>query len=150
MTGTYGVRGWLRIGTDSPELLAHLSEWRVGEAVWAVEESKVQAGGLLARVAGIETREAAQAVRGAEIAVAREALPEPQPGSYYWDDLIGLEVRTETGARLGRVKAMFSNGAHDVMEIEGERSRLLPWVPEVIRQVDLAAGRIAVRWDADW
>ena len=54
---------------------------------------------------------------------------------------------------LGKVQSLFSNGAHDVMVLEGaagESRRLLPWVPTVVRAVDLEGGRIEVVWGADW
>jgi len=54
------------------------------------------------------------------------------------------------GEPLGVVKQLYSNGAHDVMEVDGERNRFLPWVPAVIRSVDLEARRIEVEWQANW
>jgi ribosomal 30S subunit maturation factor RimM len=48
------------------------------------------------------------------------------------------------------VKRLFSNGAQDVMEVAGERTRLMPWVPAVVKQVDMAGGRITVEWGRDW
>ena len=54
------------------------------------------------------------------------------------------------GEVLGVVKRMFSNGAQDVMELAGERPRLLPWVPAVVKKVDLPEKRIEVEWEADW
>jgi 16S rRNA processing protein RimM len=105
---------------------------------------------LIARLAGIDTPEAAQSLKGAVIAVPREALPEPEPGRYYWADLIGAEVVNRSGASLGLVERVFHNGAHDVIEVAGERMRLLPWVDGVIEAVDPGARRIGVDWEPDW
>ena len=59
----------------------------------------------------------------------------------------------ESGAVLGKVRSLFSNGAHDVMVLEGSAGasrRLLPWVPTVVRAVDLEGGRVEVAWGEDW
>lgn len=153
----FGVRGWLRITPYSAEtdaLARHHSWWlREGAGGWrecAVEETKPHGAQLLARLAGVEDRDAALALTGAVLAVPREALEELEAGRYYWADLEGLEVVNDRGERLGTLRAMFSNGAHDVAEVSAERTRLLPWVPEVVKRVDLAARRVEVRWDADW
>jgi 16S rRNA processing protein RimM len=89
-------------------------------------------------------------LRGQEVCVRRDALPQPEDGHYYLDDLVGLEVVNEQGERLGVVKRLFTNGAQDVMEVAGERARLMPWVPSVVKQVDLGGGRITVEWGSDW
>ncbi len=157
VAGSFGVRGWLKVAPYSAEvdaLAAHPAWWLKGrDGEWrelAVEETKVHGAQLLAKLAGVEDREAALALKGAVLAVAREALAEPGAGRYYWSDLIGLDVVNGRGERLGTLRAMYSNGAHDVAEVVAERARLLPWVPAVVRRVDLAARRAEVEWEADW
>ena len=61
-----------------------------------------------------------------------------------------MEVVNEQGEALGVVSRTYSNGAHDVIEVAGERTRLIPWVAAVVKQVDLGAGRVQVEWGADW
>ena len=56
----------------------------------------------------------------------------------------------EQGERLGVVKKLFTNGAQDVMEVAGDRTRLLPWVAVVVKEVDLLQKKILVQWGADW
>jgi 16S rRNA processing protein RimM len=89
-------------------------------------------------------------LRGLAVAASRTVLPAPEAGHYYLADLIGLEVVNERGEKLGVVKRLFTNGAQDVMELAGERERLLPWVPTVVKNVDLQKRRIEVEWGADW
>jgi 16S rRNA processing protein RimM len=131
--------------------LAALAAWWLDGAEWRVEQTKMHSAWLLAKLAGIETREQALALKGKAIAVPRAALPEPADGIYYWADLVGLEVVNLQGLVLGVVKGMVSSGAQDVMELTGaQRSRLLPWVPAIVKRVDLEARRIEVDWGADW
>jgi len=149
IAGTYGVRGWVKVVTQ-PETLAAQRLWWIGGAERVLEQAKPHSGTLLAKLAGIESREQAQALVGKAVCVPRGALPEPPAGTYYWGDLVGLEVTNAQGLVLGVVKRLLSAGAHDVMELAGERSRLLPWVPAVVKKVDLPNRRIEVEWGAEW
>ncbi|MBV8062483.1 MAG: 16S rRNA processing protein RimM, partial [Nevskia sp.] len=86
-------------------------------------EGRVQGNGLVARIsdaagAPIEDRNIAAALIGTEVQVERSALPKPPPGSYYWDDLVGLEVVSNAGEPLGRVVSVTENGAQDVLVLE--------------------------------
>ena len=152
----YGVRGWLRVVVDEPELLADQPTWWLAGTAYPVRETKVHSGTLLAKLEGIDNPELAKTFKGKAVSVPR---PEAGEGRYYWSDLVGLEVVNEQGVVLGVVKQMTSNGVHDVMEVsvmeaagtKGEtRTRLLPFVPVYVKQVDLQNRRIEVEWEADW
>ena len=143
----YGVRGWLRVVVDDPELLAAAPFWWIDGEARTVKESRVHSGTLLAKLDGIETPKQARGFKGRAVSIPR---PEAGEGRYYWSDLVGLEVVNELGVVLGVVRQMSSNGAHDVMELSGERTRLLPFVPAYVKQVDLQKKRIEVEWGADW
>jgi 16S rRNA processing protein RimM len=149
VAGAYGVHGWLKVAPAS-EALTAAGVWRIGEADFVVEATKLHANTLLAKLGGLANREAALELKGKAVSLERAALPQPEAGRFYWADLIGLEVVNAQGLVLGVVKAMFSHGAHDVMELSGERPRLLPWVPAVVRRVDLEGRRVEVDWGADW
>lgn len=152
VAGSYGVRGWLRVAVDEPEVLAAQPAWWLAGVEYPVRETKVHSGTLLAKLAGIENPEQVRALKGTPVSIAR---PEAGAGRYYWSDLVGLEVVNEQGVVLGVVKEMSSNGVHDVMEVgvmeaAGERTRLLPFVPAYVKNVDLQNRRIEVEWEADW
>jgi 16S rRNA processing protein RimM len=115
-----------------------------------VAAARVHGASVVGKLAGIETREQALALKGRTVAVQREALPEPEQGRYYLADLLGLEVLNEQGVALGVVVRTYSNGAHDVIEVAGDRTRLIPWVAAVVKQVDLQQGQVRVAWGADW
>ena len=143
----YGVRGWVKVLVDEPEVLAQQPSWWLEGAEYAVKDTKLHSGTLLAKLAGIESPEAAKRLKGKAVVIAR---PEAGEGRYYWSDLIGLEVVNEQGVVLGVVKQLSSNGVHDVIEVAGERSRLLPFVPAYVKSVDLLKKRIGVEWQEDW
>jgi 16S rRNA processing protein RimM len=149
VAGSYGVRGWIKV--ERPEAgLAECGEWWIGGEPHAVEETKQHSGTLLARLAGVGNREVALKLRGRAVAVSRAALPKPDAGHYYLADLLGLEVVNERGEKLGVVKRWVFNGAQDVMELAGDRTRLIPWIASVVRDVDLSKKQIHVEWGADW
>ena len=100
------------------------------------------------------------AYQGTEIAIRKEQLQELEAGDYYWHQLEGLQVIAggeQDPVLLGAVSHMMATGGNDVMVVrpcEGsidERERLLPYLPEqVIKQVDLAAGKVLVDWDPEF
>jgi len=150
VAGSYGVRGWIKVEAPQ-EALAACRRWSIGGTEYPVEEVKEHSGTLLAKLAGLESREAALKLKGSTVYVRREAMPEPQAGHYYLADLVGLEVVNEQGVVLGAVKRWMFNGAQDVMEVvDNGKVRLLPWIPEVVRKVDLLKRQIDVAWGADW
>ncbi|HEX7249132.1 MAG TPA: ribosome maturation factor RimM [Burkholderiales bacterium] len=152
VAGSYGVRGWVKVAPQKgvAETLAAATDWWLGEQARRVEQARVHSATVVAKLAGIETREQALALKGSKVAVARSALPDAQDGRYYLADLVGLEVVNEQGLKLGTVRQWFTNGPQDVMELAGDRVRLVPWVPAVVKKVDLEARRIEVEWGADW
>jgi len=137
----------MKVVVDEPEVLAGQPSWWLGGVEYVVREAKLHSGTLLAKLEGIESPEAARKFKGRAVAIPR---PEAGEGRYYWTDLLGLAVVNGQGVVLGVVKAMSSNGAHDVMEVSGDRTRLLPFVPAYVTKVDLRAKRIDVDWQADW
>jgi 16S rRNA processing protein RimM len=107
---------------------------------------------LILQLKGIESIEEATPLLGKEILIKREALPALEEGEYYWFELVGLEVQTETGKRIGRVKGIFPTGANDIYVVEGVRGEIyLPATEGVIRQIDLQEGVMRVtRMEGLW
>lgn len=156
VAGAYGVRGWIKVapGGGVAQALVQAREWWLGGEPYAVAEAKLHGATVVAKLGGIDEREQAMRLKGARVSLERAALADPGEGHYYLADLIGLEVRNEQGELLGTVSKWLSNGAQDVMEVAGPdpqgATRLIPWAGAIVRQVDLAAGRIVVDWGADW
>ena len=152
--GSWGVRGGIRVDpyTENPETLATYKKWLIGrEGEWqeyTVLEARLHTTQVVAQLAGLDDRDAALKLKGSEVAVPRESLPEPEDGRFYWSDLVGLTVVNIEGEALGEVKEMFSNGAQDVIDVAGEVKRLIPWT--AVKSVDVKARRIEVEWQKDW
>ena len=156
IAGPFGILGWVKVQPFTEELggLLDFPVWKIGrDERWRevrVLDSEVHHKTLVARLEGCHDRDAAAALKGLEITVPREALPEAAENEYYWSDLIGLEVVNAQDEVLGKVTDVFETGANDVLVVEGERERLLPFTAQVILKVDLSAGRINVEWGADY
>jgi 16S rRNA processing protein RimM len=102
---------------------------------------------LAARIAGVSTREAAEALKNVEIFARRDQLPPPDEDEFYYDDLVGLEAVDVEGARFGRVISLMNHGAGDVLEIapaDGGETLLLPFTKSVAPRIDFAAGRVVI------
>jgi 16S rRNA processing protein RimM len=156
IVGAFGIQGWLKLkpSTEAPERLGEFVRWLVRtNAGWremALEGFEVHSKGPVAKLAGCADRNGAESLRGSEVAVTRAELGEPDEGSLYWVDLIGLDVVDEGGHSLGKVESLFETGATSVMVVKGERERLIPFVPGYVKAVDREARRITVDWKADY
>jgi 16S rRNA processing protein RimM len=149
----FGVRGWvkLRSYTDPPERLLEHRDLRLGlNGAWQtyhIEASGRSGGQITVKLAGVDDRDRAQALRGASVCVLRSDLPERNDRDFYRADLVGCEVVNGDGTRLGVVQYFVETDAYALMVVRGEREYWVPAVPAHLRRVDLQAKLIVVNWD---
>ncbi len=154
----FGLKGWVKVQpyTGTQDALLDYPAWWLGSEAkgeWrrvAVAEAGPHGKGLMARLEGCADRDAAARLRGQQVAVPRGELPRNDDGEYYQGDLVGLAVVNRQGEALGAVSTLLETGASPVLVVKGERERLVPFVPAVVLEVDLDAGRIMVDWGADY
>lgn len=152
----YGVKGWIKIRTysEAVENLSRYPSWWVAKnSDWIekrVVESRVHGNMIVASLEQCSDRGAAESFIGYEIAVPRSSLPRNRKGEYYWVDLIGLKITNRQNLELGEVEGLLETGANAVLKVNGNRERLIPFVDDVIVEVDLKQRRIVVDWDADF
>ena len=145
----HGVRGELVVAPAGPaigEIAAGTVVW-VGEDLGArvVEGLRPHRGRWLVRLAGVDDRDAAEALRGATLRVPAETLPMTEGDEFYVHDLLGCAVRRADGTRLGQIVRVIQGSPHDLMEIEtGRRTVLVPMVRDWLLEIDLAGHRIVV------
>lgn len=161
----FGVRGWVKVFSyTSPRVnVVRYSPWYLRqdgqEVIQQVITGQAHGDGVIASLAGIDDRDAAAALVGAEIEIDRATLgPElgaelkdpAVPEEFFWVDLQGMEVRTRTGASLGFVDQLFETGANDVMIVVGTGRHLIPFLyGSVVETVDGERRVITVDWDPD-
>ena len=147
IAGAFGVRGEVRLKSfcavaDDIATYGELFS-EDGRRRFAVKLTRPVNGGLGARLSGIETKEQADALKGATLWADRAALPSLPDDEFYHADLIGLEVMDTGGASLGQVRAIYDHGAGDILEVYGTSGILLiPFTRAAVPTVDLAARRI--------
>jgi len=152
----FGIKGWVKVQpySEDPGTLMDFESWRVGRGEqqmhYSVEAIQGHGKALVAKLAGIDDREAAYAMRGQEISVAKSALPPPEENEFYWSDLIGLTVFNRDGVKLGKVDSLMESGANDLLVVKGMREHLIPFVAAFVGKVDLADGTIEVDWGEDY
>jgi 16S rRNA processing protein RimM len=145
-----GLKGAVKVKifTEAPETLTrygalHDAKGRTFE-ITAFRPGKP--GEAVLSLQGIENREAAEALKGAGLFIAREKLPQPSAEEFYHADLIGLEAQDGEGRVIGKVAALHNFGAGDVIEIaraDGDNV-LLAFTRETVPVIDIAGGRISV------
>ncbi len=147
-----GVRGEVRIKsyTADPKAIGAYGALtdKAGARAFAFESLRpLKDDMVVARVRGVSTREAAQALTGVEIFARRDQLPPADADEFYYDDLVGLAAVTREGAALGRVVAVSNFGAGDILEVApegGGETLLLPFTRAVAVEIDFAGGRIVI------
>jgi 16S rRNA processing protein RimM len=150
IVGAHGVRGDLRVKsfTDDPvDLVSYGPLTDAGDTRDFKLRILGAARGLLrVHMDGVEDRNAAEALAGVELYVARDRLPEPESGEFYHADLVGLRAERPDGSLYGTVRALHDFGAGDVIEIAlaGGGVVVLPFTRAVTPEIDLDAGRVVV------
>ena len=149
----HGVRGELRIKpeTDRPEILPGLTEWVIGGQRYEVTHAYLHKGMLIAALAGVTTRDAAERLVGSWLELERDHLPARAENEYYIVDLIGLTVETDTGEVIGTIREVLSPGANDVFVVATPAGDVLvPALRRYVTSVDIAGGKVIVTRTDEW
>ena len=160
LAGAHGVKGWVRVYSETSPIdnILQYGPWyletRQGNGQWHSVEllaGRRQGKGIVAQIQGCDDRDRAAEMRGIRIAVYADQLPALDSDEFYWRDLIGLEVINRQGIALGRVSNLMETGNNDVLVVDGDRERLIPYLPgSSIIEVDTDLKRILVDWDEDF
>jgi len=145
--GVHGVRGELKVEplTDAPDRFQPGATVHVGGAPRMVRSARVHRDVILVVLRGIDTPERAGALRGTLLEVPEGELPQLEEGRFYRHQIVGLQVFDVEANALGRIEQVLETGANDVYVTRSEEGELLiPAIDSVIKQVDVAAGRIVV------
>ncbi len=162
VTGAFGIAGWVRLrpySSDAGALLHAKTWWLDQPALHDVDVMQVRTQGedIVARLMGIESRNAAEDLRGATVLIRRSHFPPLDDNEFYWIDLIGHDVVNLSGEALGKVAGLMDNGAHPILRVEvpaqdTEKAQelLIPFVERFVPRVDSQAKVITVDWQIDY
>jgi 16S rRNA processing protein RimM len=134
-------------GVSASTMQASLSQY-------TVKKAKMHSGNVVMALEGVNDRDQALALKGARILVTRDAFPQAESDDYYWVDLIGCQAVNLQNELLGEVLDVTENGAHGVIAIGHVQTKvikqLVPFVKEVVHQVDLPNKTLTLDWQSDW
>jgi 16S rRNA processing protein RimM len=149
VVGPHGVRGLLKIESyaRSEDTLLTAGRIYLRQSHGEISEREIVSaaplrGGALIRVEGLDSRDQAEAYRGAEILIPKTAVSRDKD-EYFWHELIGLRVYLETGRYLGTVEEILPTAANDIYVVrEGKEEFLIPAIHDVVKTIDLANGKM--------
>ncbi len=150
-SGAFGVRGEVKIKsfTEKSEDCFAYGPLRDGDGnvFLNVTSKRAVKNGFAVICEQVETREQAQALSGTKLYVFRKDMPTPEADEFYFEDLIGCEVKTSDGKRMGKILAVHNFGAGDMLEISGTRdvpAFYHPFTKKNVPKVDIKARRVVI------
>lgn len=163
VSGAYGVLGGVRVtpySQDADALLSIKTWWldKPGLRPVQVRTAKLHGGDVVATLVDVKDRNLAEALKGAIVSVPRSAFPALPEDEYYWSDLIGIAAVNLQGEALGEVTDMMHNGAQSILRItpvpdpanDKAPERLVPFVDQFVKHVDLPGKTITLDWGLDY
>lgn len=143
IVNTHGIRGEIKMlpWLDSPEDMRGFTRCRIGGKDYAITACRVQNTCDLLKLEGVDTMEAAQALRGKTVTLYREDMDEDV---IFAGDLIGMEVFSQA-ERIGELTQVLDYPGNQVYVVKGEREYMLPAVKEFILSTDLDGNRMEVK-----
>lgn len=143
---THGVKGEVKIDVwlDSPELLKKAKTIYVENKPVKLVSARVHKGLLIAELEGVCDVNAAMCLKSKPVFINRADLKLPK-GAYFIQDILGAEVVTEGGEKVGRLEEVFETPASMIYVVRGEREHLIPAVPEFVLKTDAVNGVITVK-----
>lgn len=152
----FGVRGHIKVRsfTDQSENLLEFQRWELSRnsgdsQLYSVFSSQTHGKFITAKLDGVDTRDQALELKGSDIQIPIGDFPKLPEGDYYHFQLLGLKAIDIDGTVYGQVDSVMQTGANDVLVVEGEHSCLIPYIPDVIKAVDIETGVIRVEWQIE-
>ena len=150
---SHGLTGRMKVLSylESQDVLDHLEVVSVGRRVqdavtFSLDSLQTGRKWFILKLAGVEDKDAASKLVGSSLWMPLEKMKKLPDGEYYWHEIIGLEVVTEEGRILGRIKSVFPTGSNDVYVCRGNgKEILLPAIDDVVRKIDLEQRVMVVR-----
>jgi len=155
VAGAHGIRGEIKVAvlTDDPQRFGQLSQVWLGRdeqepTPWALEGFRLHKGRALLKLKGCDDRSMAESLRPNLVLIPLEKAIPLEEDEYYEHQIVGLEVWMVSGERLGEIEEILYTGANEVYVVRGDepdrQEILIPAIEEVIREIDLEAGRLTI------
>ena len=145
IVNTHGIRGEVKIvpWADSPEFLCRFSTLYIDDTPVKVRSARAHKGNVIALLEGVDDVNAAMCLKNKTVCIHRKDARLPK-GTFFLQDIIGLDVIDEAGTKLGVLQEILSPSLQQVYVVKGEREIMIPAVPEFILETNIKAGYIKV------
>lgn len=149
ITVAHGIKGYVKIASYL-EVPSDIEKYttcfdKTGERTFSIRIVSMQKNIAIAEIKNVSDRNAAEALRHTELFIPREALPEIDEGTFYWEDLTGLQAKLEDGTIYGSVVAMHNYGAGDIIEIHCDKTgkdEMFAFNEMTVPEVDIEGGTL--------
>ena len=150
VTGVHGLNGNLKvwsfadsIDTFSPGRSVLLKSGEQKGQLYTILKAQAHKKGVLLSLDGVDTRDLAQDLIGYEVLIDRDQLPEPEEDTWYWQDLIGLDVVDHQKGFIGKITDIFPTGANDILVVTDKtRETLVPMHKRFVELIDIENNRV--------
>jgi len=160
IVGVWGVKGWIKLHSytrnradigDYPNWWLQGNKKNDAPVLYQLRSCREQGQGVVAQLDDVNDRDQAMALSGQRILVKEADLPELPDGEFYWRQLIGLMVSNEQQV-IGAIDSILETGANDVLVVkrDGDVDVLIPYIDDVVKQVDIELGTMLVDWDPNF
>lgn len=157
INGLFGVQGWVKIfsHTEPRKNILSYKPWYIQvDGQWQVLEivsGRAQSKTIVAKIKGIDNREQAGIMMGTDVYIEKTQLPKLAKNEHYWEDLIGLEVISQSGFVFGKVKNLVDTGSNSVLITQGgKKEHWVPYIDPFLIEVDMNKRQIIVDWNENF
>lgn len=140
IVNTFGIKGEVKI-FPYVDYFLNLKNFYIDNTKFEIEKIRNQKNVVIAKIKGIDDINEVENLKGKSIYIYDEDLPDLPKGTFYIKDLIGLDVVTDDGKQLGKIKDVFNTGANDIYDVDGI---LLPATDEVVKKIDIENHKVTV------
>lgn len=140
IVNTFGIKGEVKI-FPYVDYFLNLKNFYIDNTKFEIEKIRNQKNVVIAKIKGIDDINEVENLKGKSIYIYDEDLPDLPKGTFYIKDLIGLDVVTDDGKQLGKIRDVFNTGANDIYDVDGI---LLPATDEVVKKIDIENHKVTV------
>ena len=157
--GSHGLKGWVQIFsyTRPTEQILTYSPWQLvgpnGRDDFAVTSARVSGKKIFVQFEECRSRDKADELKARKVFIDKSQMPRLENGDFYWNDLVGMRVKSKDGVFFGKVDKLIETGANDVLVVSpskgswDDKERLIPYVEDkIIVKVDQSSNQITVNW----
>ena len=161
--GSHGLKGWVRVFsfTRPAEKILTYSPWQLADSrgceEFLISSSRVSGKKILVLFKECRNRNKADELKSRQVFIEKAQMLDLEEGDFYWNDLVGMQVKSTEGIFLGKVDSLIETGANDVLVVSpteeswDDQERLIPYVDgEIVVRVDQVLKQITVVWGTNY